>query len=141
MSLTRFRSQSHQLITTHEFTIKNAQRVTQDCVTHTATKPLEMKYISCSNAQALNILATILSPPFPHHSHTVTSQHGTLSHCINKRPSFLKTLPQVSPKIPPNMAPRYPSPHPHIHSSPRDTLVQHVTRSATPLAQFLLCPL
>jgi len=30
MSLTRFRSQSHQLIPTHEFTIRNAQRVTYD---------------------------------------------------------------------------------------------------------------
>ena len=30
MSLTRFRSQSHQLIPTHTFTIQNAQRVTYD---------------------------------------------------------------------------------------------------------------
>jgi len=30
MSLTRFRSQSHQLIPTHKFTIENAQRVTYD---------------------------------------------------------------------------------------------------------------
>ena len=39
-----------------------------------------------------------------------------------------------SQKIPPNMAPRYPPPHSHIHSSPRNTLVQHTTRPATPLA-------
>jgi len=30
MSLTRFRSQSHQLIPTHKFTVENAQRVTYD---------------------------------------------------------------------------------------------------------------
>jgi len=30
MSLTRFRSQNHQLIPTHKFTIENAQRVTYD---------------------------------------------------------------------------------------------------------------
>jgi len=36
-----------------------------------------------------------------------------------------------TPQIPPDMAPHYSPPHSHIHSSPRDTLAQHVTRSAT----------
>jgi hypothetical protein len=75
----------------------------------------------------------------PSYSHTVTSQHGTLSHCINKRPSFLQTPHNSPQENSPNMALRYPVPHSHIHSSPRDTLVQHVTRPATPLAQSLLC--
>jgi len=43
-------------------------------------------------------------------------------------------------KIPPNIAPRYPPPYSYIHSSPRDTLVQHVLRSATQLAWSPPCP-
>ena len=54
--------------------------------------------IICSNVQGLNKLPTILSSPFPHYSHIVTSHHGTLSHCTNKRPSYLQTPPQNSPK-------------------------------------------
>ena len=60
MSLARFRSQSHQLIPTHTFTIQNAQRVTYDqqlCpyCDHQAIG----KYTCCSNAQALSTLQTI----------------------------------------------------------------------------------
>ena len=67
--------------------------------THTEINtPLELKYKSCSNVQALNILPKILSPPFPHYLHIVTTQHGTLSHCTNKRLSYFQTPPQRSPQ-------------------------------------------
>jgi len=101
MSLTRFRSQSHQLIPTHKFTIQNAQRVTYDqrLFPYCDQQATGTEILFYSNAQALNTLPTKLSSPLPHYSHTATSQHGTPSHCVNKRPSCLQTPPQLSPKF------------------------------------------
>jgi len=67
-----------------------------------------------------------------------------LASCVDSKPKKQKkSLGHNAPppqKNSPNMAPRHPSPHSHTHSSPRDTLVQHVTCPATVLAQSPLCP-
>jgi len=76
-----------------------------------------------------------------HITHTLSLANMELSHIVWTNANHSCRPPSNAPqKNPTNMAPCHPSPHPKIHSSPRDTLVQHVTRPATPLAQSLLCP-
>jgi len=100
ISLTRFRSQSHQLNPTQNFTIENAQRVTYDqklcpyCDQQATVNEIHI-LLQCPGTKHI---ANDLLPPLPHCSHTVTSQHGTLSHCTNKRQSCLQTPPRLFPK-------------------------------------------
>jgi len=139
MSLTRFRSQ----IPTHKFTIENAQRVTYDqklcpyCDQQAIGNEIRIM-LQCPGTKhiANDLINTLRLSTLLTHCHQTTWNSLTLS---SFHPSC-RPPQSSSPKIPPNMAPRYPSPHSHIHSSPRDTLIQHVTRPATPLAQSLLCP-
>ena len=61
----------------------------------------------------------------PHYPHAVTSQNLELNIIV----------------ISPNMAPRYPSPHSHTHSSPRHTPVKHDTCPCPPSPVPTLSPL
>ena len=142
MSLTRPRSQSHQLIPTHTFTIQNAQRVTYDqklCpyCDHQAIGNEIHILLQCPGTKhiANDLVATLT---------TLLTQsliNMELSHIVPTNVNHACRPPHdSSQKNPPNMASRYPPPHSHIHSSPRNTLVQHTTHLATPLAQSPLCP-
>jgi len=142
MSLTRFRSQSHKLIPTHNFTIENAQRVPYDhklcpyCDQQATGNEIHILLQFSGTKYIVNDLVATLTTLLTH------SHHSTWN-CLTlyQQTSIMVADNHNSPqKIPPNMAPRYPPPHSHIHSSPRNTLVQHTTRPAIPLAQSPLCP-
>jgi len=96
MSLTRFRSQSHQLIPTHKFAIENAQRVTynQQLCLYCDQQVTGTTIHILLQFPAPNTLPTISFSLFPNYSKLFTNQRGTLSPCTNKRPSYLPTHPQ-----------------------------------------------
>ena len=99
-SLTRFRSQSHQFIPTHKFFIENAQWVTYIqllrpyCDQQVTGTEINILLQCPSNKHIANDLISTLSKLLEL-SH---QPHGILSHCTNKRPSYLQTHLQHSPK-------------------------------------------
>jgi len=118
MSLTRFRSQSHQLIPTHKFTIENAQRVTYD----------QKICLYCDQQATGNEIHILLQCP------------GT-THIANDLVATLTTLLTHSPQPTWNSLTLYRQTSIML-ADPPTTLPKkfHQTSPATPLAQSPLCP-
>ena len=101
MSLTRFHSQSHQIIHTNKVTIENAPRVTCNqtlCLycDQQATGTETHILLQCPGIKhiANDLIATLSK--FLELSHQPT--WNSCTHCTNKLPSCLQTHPQHSPK-------------------------------------------
>jgi len=98
MSLTRYSSQSHKLISTHKFTIENAQRVTYDqklcpyCDQQVTRNGIHI-LLQCPGTKhsANNLIATLST--LLTHSHQPTWNSLTLY-----QQKVLQTPPQLSPK-------------------------------------------
>jgi len=121
MSATRFLSQRHQLIPTHKFTIENAQRVTYDqticpyCDQQGTGNEIHI-LLQCSGTKHIvnDLVATLTT--LLTHSHHPTWNSLTL---YQQTSIMFADPPTTLPKkIHQTLAPRYPPPHPHLHSSP-----------------------